>query len=232
MALFQPIKASTGLKTSAVENEITRAKYENMAKQQANALRSGNILGISKLYNSAMGDRTPIADKLFGVSPDMGNDPGAMNPDGTLATDAGQQSSNITSMPSNTGVGSSDYGYGKFAEKDAMGFSPETTTAEANSLAAQESASFGGSSPVFGSPSAPVDSLALDYGSGAATGLEGAMGAGATNAGATTAGATAIPVGTGVGGTAAATGAGSSTALASLGPAGWAALAGLYLMNR
>ena len=36
------------------------------AKAQANALRSGNMMGAASLYNAGMGDRSPIADELFG----------------------------------------------------------------------------------------------------------------------------------------------------------------------
>ena len=74
--LFQPFKSATGRKGSAAEDEINKAKFSNLAKQQANSLRSGNALGAAELYNAGMGDKSPIADSLFGV-----DEVGAANPE-------------------------------------------------------------------------------------------------------------------------------------------------------
>ncbi len=66
--LFQPFNKATRRETPGfLDAEISQAKFEDSARQQRNALRSGNILGGATLYNEAMGESTPIADYLFGA---------------------------------------------------------------------------------------------------------------------------------------------------------------------
>jgi len=67
MSIFQNYSRATGPKTSAVQAELDRAKYANLAKQRKNALQSQNMLGASMIYNEAMGDKSPIADSIFGT---------------------------------------------------------------------------------------------------------------------------------------------------------------------
>jgi len=68
--LFQSFNKATRPETPAFLNaEIEAGKFRQQAKEQANSLRSGNVLGGAELYNEAMGDRSPIADKLFGKEP-------------------------------------------------------------------------------------------------------------------------------------------------------------------
>lgn len=50
--------------TQAVMQE---GMLKQQAKQQANALRSQNMMGAAELYNKGMGDKTPIADYLSGL---------------------------------------------------------------------------------------------------------------------------------------------------------------------
>lgn len=64
--LFQPFKKATGPKMSAMEAEFKRAEFDQKAKADANSLRSGNLLGGAELYSESMGDKSPIADYMFG----------------------------------------------------------------------------------------------------------------------------------------------------------------------
>jgi hypothetical protein len=67
MALFQNFKKSTQAPTPQFMNaEIADAKFSSEAKARANALRSQNMLGAGLLYNQGMGDKSPIADAIFG----------------------------------------------------------------------------------------------------------------------------------------------------------------------
>jgi len=65
--LFQPFKKATRPETPGyVHAEISRANHEALAKNRENTLRSQNLLGGAELYNAGMGDRSPIADAMFG----------------------------------------------------------------------------------------------------------------------------------------------------------------------
>lgn len=66
--LFQPFNKSTRPETPGyLDAEIAKGKFESVAKQQENALRSQNMMGAAELYNAGMGDKSPIADSMFGV---------------------------------------------------------------------------------------------------------------------------------------------------------------------
>ena len=77
MSLYAPFNTATGPKMSALEAEFTKAEWEQKAKAEANSLRSGNIIGGAELYNAGMGDKSPIADYMFGGD--------AVDPSGAVA---------------------------------------------------------------------------------------------------------------------------------------------------
>lgn len=67
MALFQPFKKATGSVTPDFSGATAKqGELEQRAKMRENALRSQNTIGVAELYNAGMGDRTPIADYMFG----------------------------------------------------------------------------------------------------------------------------------------------------------------------
>jgi len=66
--LFQPFNKATKRETPKyVEAETQEGIFKQKAKQQENALRSQNMLGAAELYNQGMGDKSPIADYMFGT---------------------------------------------------------------------------------------------------------------------------------------------------------------------
>jgi hypothetical protein len=66
MSLFEPFRKATRPETPGfAAAEEAEGIFKQRAKQQENALRSGNMLGAAQLYNAGMGDRSPIADYLF-----------------------------------------------------------------------------------------------------------------------------------------------------------------------
>lgn len=67
MARFRDFKPATrGETPQFVQAEVAEANAKNSAKMQANALRSQNAIGTAGLYNAGMGEKTPIADAIFG----------------------------------------------------------------------------------------------------------------------------------------------------------------------
>jgi hypothetical protein len=68
--LFQPFKKATRPETPGFAvAEARQGQLNQQAKQQENALRSQNMIGAGELYNAGMGDRSPIADSIFGETP-------------------------------------------------------------------------------------------------------------------------------------------------------------------
>lgn len=66
--LFQPFKKATRPETPGfADAELQEGVFKQKAKQQANALRSQNMLGAATIYNEATPDTTPISDYMFGV---------------------------------------------------------------------------------------------------------------------------------------------------------------------
>ena len=67
MPAFQNFMANKRAETPQfMAAEIAQSRADNEATNRANALRSGNIKGAAQMYNYGMGDRTPIADAIFG----------------------------------------------------------------------------------------------------------------------------------------------------------------------
>lgn len=65
--LFQPFKRSTQARAPQLtQAAISQGQMEQAADQYNRAQRFNEIVGGAKLYNTAMGDRTPIADFMFG----------------------------------------------------------------------------------------------------------------------------------------------------------------------
>ena len=65
--LFQPFNEATRPDTPGfLDAAIQQGNFENIAKSRENALRSQNMIGAGELYNASMGDRSPIADSIFG----------------------------------------------------------------------------------------------------------------------------------------------------------------------
>ena len=65
---FQPVAKATQASTpDLIRAEIARATAEQQQHQQAQSLRSNNLQGAAQLYNAGMGERTPIADSLWGA---------------------------------------------------------------------------------------------------------------------------------------------------------------------
>ena len=93
------------------EAAVAEGREAHAAKAQANALRSQNIMGGAMLYNAGMGDKTPIADGIFGETavPEAGNVYDGMTgaPEtvdiygggGEVAAPAGETSGVITAAP-------------------------------------------------------------------------------------------------------------------------------------
>ena len=66
MSLFEQFRKATRPETPGyAAAEEAEGVFKQRAKQQENALRSGNMMGAASLYNAGMGDRSPIADYLF-----------------------------------------------------------------------------------------------------------------------------------------------------------------------
>lgn len=90
MALFQNFKGATGSSKTPefLRAEIERAKFEQAEKQKKVANRNQNILGAASLYNAGMGDRSPIADYVFGqegadIDPLVAQETGTITPAGS-----------------------------------------------------------------------------------------------------------------------------------------------------
>jgi len=65
--LFTPFKKATRPETPGfAEAELAEGNFKQSAKDRSNALRSQNLLGGAALYNAGMGERSPIADYMFG----------------------------------------------------------------------------------------------------------------------------------------------------------------------
>ena len=64
MPLFQSYNRST---VPQAPRLVEAARSDDMAERQVNALKSQNMLGAAELYNAGMGDKSPIADSLFGA---------------------------------------------------------------------------------------------------------------------------------------------------------------------
>ncbi len=73
MAFAQFKRATRPKDIEYTQAVMQQGMLEQQAKQQANALRSQNMMGAAELYNKGMGDKTPIADYLS----TLGTDPTA-----------------------------------------------------------------------------------------------------------------------------------------------------------
>jgi hypothetical protein len=85
--LFQPFRKATRPETPGyIDAETQEGLFDARSKEAANALRSQNITGAASLYNSGMGDRSPIADSLFGEEQVL--DPQIAGPDAAVGTES------------------------------------------------------------------------------------------------------------------------------------------------